>query len=269
MVVTGLFIATALLYGVSCALYLGFLVRGGPLVGRAANAALAAGGALHLAYVVTDWVQLGDTPIEDIRGSLAAISILVVAAFLLASLKYRITVLGAFITPVTLLLLLGAGVTRGVAHVPSEVRSVLLPIHIGLNVLGLVAFALAFSAAVAYVLQERQLRRKRLGRLFQRLPPLDVLDSLGFRLIVLGFPLLTLGVVTGTIWAVRMDPGAPAISAVQGFGLLTWLVFGGVLLLRIAAGWRGRRAAIGTIMGFACAMVVLVGYVVRAGGGAS
>lgn len=269
MVVTGLFIATALLYGASCALYLGFLVRGSAGLGRAAHAALAAAGSLHLAYVITDWVQLGEVPIQDIRGSLAAISILVVAAFLLASLKYRITVLGAFITPVTLLLLLGAGVARGIAHVPNEVRSVLLPIHIGLNVLGIVAFALAFSAAVAYVLQERQLRRKQLGRLFQRLPPLDVLDSLGFRLIMMGFPLLTLGVVTGTIWAVRMDPGAPTISAVQGFGLLTWLVFGGVLLLRIAAGWRGRRAAIGTIMGFTCAMAVLVGYVVRAGGGAS
>jgi ABC-type uncharacterized transport system permease subunit len=269
MVVTGLFIATALLYGVSCALYLAFLVRGDDRVGRSANGVLTVSSALHLAYVVTDWMQLGEPPIQDIRGSLAVIAILVVAAFLIASLRYRITVLGAFITPVTLLLLLGAGVARGVAHVPNEVRSILLPIHIGLNVLGIVAFALAFSAALAYVLQERQLRRKQLGRLFQRLPPLDVLDSFGFRLILVGFPLLTLGVITGTIWAVRMEPGAQAISAVQGFGLLTWLVFGGVLLLRVAAGWRGRRAAIGTIMGFACAMAVLAGYVVRAGGGPS
>jgi ABC-type uncharacterized transport system permease subunit len=269
MVVTGLFIATALLYGLSCALFLLHLVRGHRRVGQAANGVLAGSAALHLAYVAAEWTQLGEAPIQDIRGSLAVISLLVVVAFLLASLRYRITVLGAFITPVTLLLLLGVGVARGVAHVPHEVRSVLLPVHIALNVLGIVAFALAFSVAVAYVIQERQLRRKQLGGLFQRLPPLDVLDSLAFRLIIIGFPLLTLGVVTGTVWAVRIDEGAPVLTAAQGMGLITWLVFGGVLLLRMAAGWRGRRAAIGTIMGFTCAVAVLVGYVVRAGGGGS
>jgi ABC-type uncharacterized transport system permease subunit len=265
----GVFIATALLYGLSCILYLAHLVRGHAGVGKWATRVLAAAGALHGAYVATEWLSLGQPPVQDIRGSLTAISLLVVVAFLVAGLRYRVTVLGAFITPVTLLLLLGAGVARGVAEVPPEVRSVLLPVHIALNVLGLVAFALAFSAAVAYVLQERQLRQKKLGGLFQRLPALDVLDSLGFRLIIVGFPLLTLGVVTGALWAVRLHPGAPELSAVQGFGLLTWLVFGAVLLLRVAAGWRGRRAAIGTIMGFACAIAVLAGYVVRAGGGAT
>ena len=129
------------------------------------------------------------------------------------------------------------------------------------------AFALAFAAAVGYVLQERMLRRKKLGGIFQRLPALDVLDSLSLRLVLAGFPLLTLGIVTGTMWAVRMDPSAPTFSAPQGFGLLAWLVFAAVLLLRVAAGWRGRRAAIGTMVGFFFAVAVLVGYVVRAGGG--
>lgn len=269
MAITSLLITTALLYGLSCAFYLLFLVRGQPVLGRWGNRVLAASGAMHLAYVLTDWHVAGNVPFRDIHGTLSILSMLVVVAFLAATLRYRVTVLGAFITPVTLLLLLGAGLSRGVTQVPAEVRSFLLPLHIALNVLGLAAFALAFGASVAYVLQERQLRQKNLGGLFQRLPALDVLDSFGFRLIVIGFPLLTLGIVTGTLWAVRLDPSSPAISAVQGFALLAWLVFGGVLLLRVAAGWRGRRAAIGTIMGFLCTMAVLVGYVVRAGGGAS
>jgi ABC-type uncharacterized transport system permease subunit len=145
------------------------------------------------------------------------------------------------------------------------VRSFLLPLHIAFNVLGIVAFALAFAAAVGYVIQERMLRRKKLGGVAQRLPALDVLDSLGLRLVLIGFPLLTLGIVTGTIWAVRID--TPFITTAQGFALLAWLVFATVLVLRVAVGWRGRRAAIGTIMGFFCAMAVLVGYVVRSGGG--
>ncbi|MFW6052217.1 MAG: cytochrome C assembly family protein, partial [Myxococcota bacterium] len=258
MVVTSLLVATASLYALACALYLAFLVRGREGLGHWGNRVLAAAGALHLAYVGMDWTVRGNLPFQDIHGTLSILSVLVVLGFLVATLRYRVSVLGAFITPITLLLLLGAGVSRGVAEVPPEVRSFLLPLHIALNVLGLVAFALAFGAAVAYVLQERQLRRKKLGGLFQRLPALDVLDSFGFRLVVIGFPLLTLGIVTGTVWAVRLDPGAPAITAAQGFALLAWIVFGGVLLLRVAAGWRGRRAAIGTIMGFLCTMAVLV-----------
>jgi ABC-type transport system involved in cytochrome c biogenesis permease subunit len=60
----------------------------------------------------------------------------------------------------------------------------------------------------------------------------------------------------------------PEFSPAQTLGLLTWVVFAAVLVLRIAAGWQGRRAALGTIMGFLCALAVLVGYVVQARNGA-
>jgi len=172
-------------------------------------------------------------------------------------------VLGAFITPITLLLFLGAGLGRTVAHVPPGVRSILLPIHIGVNVLGIAAFTLAFAVALAYVIQERQLRRKQLGAIFHRLPPLDTLDALGLKLVTIGIPLLTFGIVTGTMVATQ-NHGALELSTAQILALLAWLFFAGVLLLRWAAGWRGRRAAIGMMLGFFCTMAVLVGYVLRA-----
>jgi ABC-type transport system involved in cytochrome c biogenesis permease subunit len=171
-------------------------------------------------------------------------------------------VLGAFVTPITLLFFLGAGF-RGGLEVSDEVRSVVLPVHIGVNLLGIAAFALAFGVSVAYIVQERQLRQKKIGGLFQRLPSLDTLDTLGFRMVIVGFPLLTLGVVTGTLWAVRLDPEAPPIGATQTMGLVEWALFAAILLLRAVAGWRGRRAAIGTMMGFVVACAVLFGYVLR------
>jgi ABC-type uncharacterized transport system permease subunit len=263
MWITGLFVATALLYAAATGVFLAFLSRGKQALGSWAMRTLATASILHLAYIITDWQLSGNDPFEDIHGTLAVLSLLVIAGFLTAALKYRITVLGAFITPLTLLFLLGAGLSRGVGQVPPGVRSFLLPLHIGLNVLGIVAFALAFAAAVGYVIQERLLRRKKIGGLFQRLPALDVLDHLGLRLVMIGFPLLTMGIVTGTIWAVRLD--TPSITAAQGLALLTWLVFASILLLRVAVGLRGRRAAIGTIMGFVCALAVLAGYMFRAG----
>jgi len=267
VLVTLLFVATGVLYAVSCALYLVYLVKGTEGLGSWANRILGVSVAAHVGFLVVDYVMGGNLPIGDIHQTLSVASLLIVVAYLAVMTKYRITVLGAFITPVTLLFFLGAGLGRSVEHVPPDVRSALLPLHIGVNVLGIVAFALAFATALAYVIQERLLRRKRLGGLFQRLPALDVLDSLGFRLVTIGFPLLTVGIVTGTIWAVRIDPDAPEITAAQGFALLAWLVFAAVLLLRVAVGWRGRRAAIGTMLGFVCAMAVLVGYMLQSGGG--
>lgn len=265
-----LFISTGALYVLACGLYFAFLYRGDERWGRYGNWALAVATASHVAFVVGDYVTAGRVPFGDIHETLSPLALLIVLAYLLAQRKWPILVLGAFLTPVTLLLFMGGAIGRSVGTVSPEVRSALLPWHIGVNVLGIVAFAFAFALALAYVIQERLLRRKQLSGIFQRLPALDVLDSLGFRAVLAGFPLLTVGVVTGTVWAVRLHPGVqPSLSAAQGFGLLAWLVFAWVLLLRIAAGWRGRRAAIGTMVGFALALAVLVAYMLRSAGGAA
>ncbi len=93
---------------------------------------------------------------------------------------------------------------------------------------------------------------------------LDVLDSLAFRLVTIGFPLLTVGIVTGAIVAARIGGEEAGLNASRLTAMLAWLFFAGVLFLRVLAGWRGRRAAIGTMLGFVCAVFVLVGYVIRA-----
>jgi ABC-type uncharacterized transport system permease subunit len=266
--VTVLFILTATLYAVSCTLYLVLLARGDERVGRAATGALVGAVVAHGAFLAADYTTSGNLPYGDIHQTLSLVSFLTVLVYLLSLLRYRaLRVLGGFITPLTLLFFLAGGLGFRVAHVPADVRSALMPLHIGVNILGIVAFALAFAAAIAYLVQERLLRRKQIGGLFQRLPALDQLDSLGLRLVTVGFPLLTIGIVTGTIWAVRLDASAPLVTPAQGFALVAWVIFGAVLLLRVAAGWRGRRAAIGTMVGFLCAAVVLVGYVVRSGAG--
>ncbi|UJR78476.1 cytochrome C assembly family protein [Sandaracinus amylolyticus] len=268
MTLTILFAITAVLYLLAGSLYLAFLARDGQQLARGGTAVLGVAVVSHLAFLTVDFVAAGNVPIADIHQALAVASLLVVLGYLATVRgKPRLLVLGAFITPVTLLLFLGAGFRRGVAVVGEGMRSAILPIHVVSNVLGLVGFALAFAAALAYVIQERQLRRKNLGGLYQRLPPLDVLDQLSFRLVVVGFLFFTGGVITGTFWAVRIDPSAPTIGATQTIGVLAWLLFAGVLLLRVAVGWRGRRAAIGTMLGFLCACAVLVGYVVRGDGG--
>ncbi|MBX7195216.1 MAG: cytochrome c biogenesis protein CcsA [Sandaracinaceae bacterium] len=266
---TALFALIAVLYSLSGALYLAFLARGTESLGKNATYVLTGAAVAHVVFLVLDFAREA-VVFGDIHQALAVGSLLVAVAYLgtvwlggsRISATSKLQVLGAFVTPITLLFFLGAGFRRGV-EVSDEVRSVMLPVHIGVNVLGIAAFALAFGVSIAYVVQERQLRQKKLGGLFQRLPSLDTLDKLGFRMVIVGFPLLTLGVVTGTLWAVRLDPDAPPIGPTQTMGLVEWALFAAVLLLRAVAGWRGRRAALGTMLGFLVACAVLFGYVLR------
>jgi ABC-type uncharacterized transport system permease subunit len=135
------------------------------------------------------------------------------------------------------------------------------------SALGVVLFSLAFAVAVGYLVQERLLRRRKISGLFQRLPALDVLDALSLRFITIGFPFFTLGILTGAVWVIRRGDGFLSFLAPHGFAVLAWLFFAGVLLLRLTAGWRGKRAAMGTILGFLCAVLTLLGYVLRRMGG--
>ena len=95
------------------------------------------------------------------------------------------------------------------------------------------------------------------------MPPLDSLDRAEHRFLLAGFPFLTLGVLTGTLWAGHVDTAHFADIARVVFGYVTWGLAALVLFLRSAAGWRGRRAAYGTIAGFAFAVLVLISYGTR------
>lgn len=265
--VTLAFLVTAAAYTVASGLYLAHLARGHAGAVTWAPRALGVAIASHAVFLACDFALTGRMPTGDIRQALALLSLVIALAYLATMRRHRMTVLGAFLTPVALLLFLGAGLGASVPVVPEHVRSALLPLHVAVNVFGIAAFALAFAAALGYLVQERLLRQKRVIGVFQRLPALDVLDAFGLKLITLGFPLFTVGLVTGSLWAAQRASGAVSVTTGQGFAMLAWLCFGAVLLARVAAGWRGRRAAIGTLLGFACAMAAIVGYLLRGGGG--
>jgi ABC-type uncharacterized transport system permease subunit len=258
-VVGASFAVSCALYAVACAAFFVHLGRGSKMSVIVATRALAAAIGAQCAFLVSDYAVSNRHPFASIQQAFAVLSLLIALAYLATMRKHRLTSLGAFITPVTLLLLLAASVRSSLPHVPEHVRSALLPVHVAMNVLGIAAFTLAFAAAVGYLIQERLLRTKHVVGVFQRLPALEELDNFGLRLVTIGFPLFTFGLVTGSIWAAQQS----AISAGQGFAMVAWLFFGTVLLARAVAGWSGRRAAIGTMLGFACAMVALGGYLLR------
>ena len=222
--------------------------------------------AAHAAYIGLAAFALHVCPVFSASFLLAVSSLLSTTLFLFVRGRLRLWPLGVFLAPLGVAFLLSTFfMLRPEASV--GVRSHLGPTFVVLHVLsnlgGTALFLLACGVAVLFLVQERRLKQKKLHRGGSALPPLDALDRAVHRLLLAGFPLLTLGVVSGTFWAPDLLAGGAdrVLRAVLGYA--TWLVAAVVLTLRAVAGWRGRRAAYGTIAGFACAAAVLAIYLVR------
>ena len=135
-------------------------------------------------------------------------------------------------------------------------------IHAGTSLLGLALMAVSFATAALYLVQHRVLKRRQFGVFFQFLPPLEQLDRLNHVALVIGFPVLTVGVVLAAGYLGQSAPGSGARTAHLVWGLLSWAILGGIAAQRVRGVLRGRRAAQASVFGFgavATIYLVLVG----------
>jgi ABC-type uncharacterized transport system permease subunit len=261
------FIVTVVLYAISAIAFFFHLSRRRWRLDRLASGALALAVIAHFVFLISDSFATEKVLRTPISQTLAGASLLISIGYLLQMRRQRLPVLGTFVVPLALLFLLGAGLPSHGHRIPVTMGSALVNLHIGFSTLGVVLFTLAFAAAVTYLIQEMLLRSKQISGVFQKLPALDLLDTVGFRFVTLGFPLFTVGIVLGSVTSLRIGMGLFSFAAPQGCALLAWVFFAFILLTRAIAGWRGRRAALGTVMGFLCAVATLVGYLLRNAGG--
>jgi len=206
---------------------------------------------LHTLALSMRFFQIGFAGIAEFREALSFFSWLMVAGYLLVQLKYRLTVLGSIIAPLAFLMTLAAfafGVDAG--ELPPGLQSFWLPVHVILAFLGNAAFALAFGVSLIYLLQERHLKQKRMTSLMRRFPSLESLDRLNYVLLVWGFPLMTLGILSGSLWAGTHWGNYWSWDPRQISSGIAWLFYGVLLHGRITAGLRGRKAALLTMVGF-------------------
>ncbi len=177
-------------------------------------------------------------------------------------------VLGAFVLPVILLLgIKGMAMRVGPDTIGPALASAWIWVHIALALIGIAAFVLNFAGAIMYLLQEHQLKARRPGTFYYRLPDLETLDRLTYRTLVLGFPFLTVALLLGAVWAraawgsvLRLRSAGPVLAS------LAWVIYAAILAGRAAGSWRGRRAAYFAIAGFATLILTLgIGLFCRAG----
>jgi ABC-type transport system involved in cytochrome c biogenesis permease subunit len=192
---------TAILYLIATVSFIFYVVRR-DTVSRLPPLVLGAGFIIHTLALSAYFMREGFPALTEMREALLFKSWLMVACYLLIQIKYRLTVLGGIIAPLAFLMsLAGIAFGSGSGEIPPDLKTFWLPLHVTSAFLGNAVFALAFGVSLIYLLQERHLKHKRMTALMKRFPSLESLDRLNYVLLGWGFPFMTLGIVTGSIWA--------------------------------------------------------------------
>ena len=220
---------------------------------------LAAAFAVHAVAIGVGCSEFGGREFFSLRGGLVLVVWLASGAYLLLQRFYHLPTLGAFITPLTFAVLLPAlfGDPAHPQMMPETLRHPTLTVHIVTATLGVALFGIACGSAVMYLLQEREVKEKRFGALFSRLPSLDALDQMVQRLVRAGFVVYTVALVAGTITATAVWKSAWSWDPQQVVSLVIWILYGAMVQLR-HNGWHGRRYALLTLVGFALVLGSMV-----------
>lgn len=200
-------------------------------------------------------------PAQSVREAIGFLAFIVTGGYLLASVRYRLTIGGVVVMPVALIMLVIARLSPA-GDAPEDL-STLGRIHISLATIGVGVFALASALSAIYLVEERALKKKKLDSLAFRDKgtPLEALDRTSHRLVWVGFPIFTVALVLGAMWVAKL--GESLDRPEYPLAAVTWLAFAGLLVARQVYGWRGRRAARLTLGGFAAAVLVLAIYMIR------
>lgn len=257
---------TAIFFMATIALYLGgtafssaYLSRRDDTLAKIAMGVTGVGFLMHTVALLARMVEAGSVSLTSLHDALSFFAWSLVLVFLWADVRHRIHVMGAFLLPIALLSLVWA------AALPKETAPMLKTVwvHVTLSMLGTVGFAVAFAAGLMYVIQDGLLKSKQFNALYAKLPPLDFLDHLNQLAIVTGFPLLTLGIITGALSAEVAQGAYVSWNPEQVWALVTWAFYFVVLLGRMTVGWRAKRAAYLTIIGFGGVVLTLIGVVLK------
>jgi ABC-type uncharacterized transport system permease subunit len=258
------FILSAISYLAACLLFLEqarrrTTVHLGP---QWAPRVLEMGAILQFVYLILFSVMDRRCPVYSLHSALGIVSLVGVGSYAVLSRGRHLEALGGFVAASAAVFLVTARSLA--ASTPPPNQHWLIAVHITSNLLGGGILLVAGCASAFYLVNERRLKSRRVLGQGPKLPPLESLDTVGHRLLWIGLPLLTIGLLTGrmvTKYAEVITAGDRFRAGLSG---ASWLVLTAVLVLRQVASWRGRRPAYATLGGALGIFVVIALYVARA-----
>ena len=246
--------------------YLLFAASRSNRLGTASTSLLVIGLVIHSVGLVLRWLETHQTgygyvPLSNMYESLVFFSWTIVLIYLILEFKYKQKIIGVFVTPLAFLTIaiisIIPSVSPKITPLMPALQSNWLTIHVTTCFFGYACFAISFGISVLYLFREKEERQN--GGKGSWLPATPILDEVNYRVIVIGFPMLTLGIVTGAAWANYAWGTYWSWDPKETWSLITWFIYAAFLHARITRDWRGRKTAALSIFGFAAVLFTYFG----------
>jgi len=240
--------------------FFGF-TRKAPRLHRFSAGILTGAWAFHLVAILQRGWAEGGLPLSNAAEFLLVLGWAVLSLYLLIWLRWRVDIAGLVLPPLAALMVISAiGLFRGSSGpVPYSASPWWFVIHTTASTIGLAALGVSFAMSLIFLVQDRALKAKTSFRLLERLPSLDTCDRIGHDALLWGFPLLTLGIVTGFVRIFTARDHLGVSSPKELFPVVAWILFAVLLFARLSVGYRGRRSAWVTIAAFLICLMTVIG----------
>jgi len=254
------------IYLISSVGYLTFAVSQHRRIGSLSTVLLTIGLVLHSVGLLLRWVETHQTgygyvPLSNMYESLIFFSWTIILVYLILEFKYHQKIIGIFVTPFAFLAIaltsIIPGIDTKITPLIPALQSNWLAIHVITCFLGYASFAVSFGISILYFIRDKREPKKK-GAL-KWLPSTLILDEINYKSIVIGFPMLTLGIVTGAAWANYAWGSYWSWDPKETWSLITWFIYAAFLHARFNRDWRGRKAAVLSILGFVAVLFTYFG----------
>ncbi len=253
------------IYLISFLSYLIFVTSQQRAIGFFATIILFLGLVLHSGGLILRWIETHQTgygyvPLSNMYESLIFFSWTIVLIYLILEFKYGQKIIGLFVTPFAFLAIaltsIIPGIDAKITPLVPALQSNWLTIHVATCFFGYASFAVSFGISILYLIRDRKGDSSGLAKW---LPTMPILDEINYKSIVIGFPMLTLGIITGAAWANYAWGTYWSWDPKETWSLITWFVYAAFLHARFTRDWRGRKAAVLSILGFTAVLFTYFG----------
>lgn len=241
-------------YLIAALLYLGYWIFRNTWMGQTGTILTFIALFSNTLFLVARRIESKHAPFSNLYESMVFFTWVMVIGYLFMEFKYKTKVVGAFVVSLAFVSMVVTSLLpfrfQSVQPLNPALQSIWLEIHVFSTFIGYAGFGISFGVSLMYLLKNRQEAKGRNFKLIKVFPEASLLDELAYKAIAWGFPFLTVGIVTGAIWANKAWGTYWSWDPKETWSLITWFIYAAYLHARITRGWRGKKAAYLSIFGF-------------------